>query len=159
MLGDHGLLFKAGHMYEEVVRAPLILQAPGKLPTGRRIAGMNEAIDIMPTVLELLGIRPSERVQARSLLPLIEGKAAGREEVHSEFPKTKMIRTADWKLVHYVRAPYGELYNLREDPHELYTLYDDSGYASVKAEMKSRLADWLVATEDPALPPVPAQRA
>jgi arylsulfatase A-like enzyme len=70
-----------------------------------------------------------------------------------------MIRTADWKLVHYVRAPYGELYNLREDPHELHNLYDDRAYAQVRAEMKSRLADWLIQSEDPALSPIPAQQA
>ncbi len=159
MLGDHGLLFKAGYMYEEVVRAPLMLRAPGKLPAGRRIGDMTESIDIMPTVLELLGMRPSERVQGRSLLQIIEGKEPGRQEVHSEFPTTKMIRTADWKLVHYLRAPYGELYNMRDDPHELHNLYHDPGYAKMRADMESRLADWLVETEDPALPPVPGQRA
>jgi arylsulfatase A-like enzyme len=159
MLGDHGLLFKAGYMYDEVLRTPLIIRAPGKLPMGRRVAGMSEGIDIMPTLLELLGIPVSSRVQGRSLLPLVEGKASGREEIHSEFPGTKAVRTADWKLVHYLRAPYGELYNLREDPHELYNLYDDPAYARVKAEMKSRLADWLIESEDPALPPAPAQRA
>ncbi len=159
MLGDHGLLFKAGYFYDEVVHAPLMIRAPGKLPAGRRFAGMTEAIDIMPTVLELLGIQPSERVQGKSLLPFIEGKGSAREEVHSEFPRTKMIRTAEWKLVHYVRAQYGELYNLREDPHELNNLYDDPSHTKAKSEMKSRLADWLVETEDPALPPIPAQRA
>jgi arylsulfatase A-like enzyme len=159
MLGDHGLLFKAGYMYDEVLRAPLIMRAPGKLPAGKRIAGMTEGVDIMPTILELLGIPPSERVQGRSLIPMVEGKQPGREEVHSEFPTTKVVRTADWKLVHYVRASYGELYNLREDPHELRNLYDDPEYAKAKAEMKSRLADWLVETEDPVLKPVQAQRA
>jgi arylsulfatase A-like enzyme len=159
MLGDHVLLFKAGYMYDEVLRTPLIIRAPGKLPAGRRVAGMTEAIDIMPTALELLGLRPSERVQGRSLLPLIEGKTQGRQEIHSEFPTTKVIHTDAWKLVHYVRAPYGELYNLREDPHELYNLYDDGGYGKVKSEMQARLADWLVESADPALPPVPGQRA
>ncbi len=113
----------------------------------------------MPTVLELLGIKPSTRVQGKSMLPLVEGKGPAREEVHSEFPTTKMIRTADWKLVHYLREPHGELYNLREDPHELYNLYDDPDCAKVKGEMKSRLADWLIESEDPALPPVAGQRA
>ena len=159
MLGDHGLLFKAGYMYDEVLRTPLIFRAPGKLPAGRRIHGMTEGIDIMPTVLELLGLPPSGRVQGRGLLRMVDGKDPGRDEVHSEFPTTKMIRTADWKLVHYVRAPYGELYNLREDPHELHNLYDDRAYAQVRAEMKSRLADWLIQSEDPALSPIPAQQA
>jgi arylsulfatase A-like enzyme len=159
MLGDHGLLFKAGYMYDEVVRTPLIFWAPGKVPAGRRVAGMTESIDIMPTVLELLGIQPSRRVQGRSLLPIVAGKDSGRQEVHSEFPTTKMIRTSDWKLVHYVRAPYGELYDLRNDSHELHNLYGDPAYATAEAEMKSRLADWLIESEDPALPPVPGQRA
>jgi arylsulfatase A-like enzyme len=135
-----------------------MIRAPGQLPVGRRISGMTEAIDIMPTVLELLGVRPSERVQGKSLLPIIDGKGPGRQEVHSEFPNTKMTRTADWKLVHYVRAPYGELYHLREDPHEFHNLYDDPAYATVKSDMKSRLADWLIESQDPALTPVPAQR-
>jgi arylsulfatase A-like enzyme len=159
MLGDHGLLFKAGYMYDEVLRTPLIIRAPGKLPAGRRVSGMTEGIDIMPTLLELLGFRPAERVQGKSLLPMVEGKAGGREEIHSEFPGTKTVRTADWKLVHYLRAPYGELYNLREDPHELYNRYDDPAHARAKADMKSRLADWLIESEDPALSPVPGQRA
>jgi arylsulfatase A-like enzyme len=153
MLGDHGLLFKARYMYDEVLRTPLIIRAPGKLPAGRRISAMTEGIDIMPTLLDLLGIQPSVRVQGTSLLPLVHGKANGREEIHSEFPGTKVVRTADWKLVHYLREPYGELYNLREDPHELHNLYDDPAYASARAEMKSRLADWLIESEDPALPP------
>jgi arylsulfatase A-like enzyme len=159
MLGDHGLLFKAGYMYDEVLRTPLIFRAPGKLPTGGRISGMTEAIDIMPTVLELLDLKPSARVQGRSLLPMIAGKDPGRAEIHSEFPATKVIRTAEWKLVHYVGAPYGELYNLREDPHELYNLYNDPASTRRQSEMKSHLADWLVQSADPALPPVPAQRA
>ena len=159
MLGDHGLLYKGGYMYEEVVRTPLIFRAPGKLRAGKRVSGFTEGVDIMPTVLELLGLQPSQRVQGRSLLRAVEGKDSGRSEVHSEFPTTKMIRTREWKLVHYVRAPYGELYNLREDPHELHNLYDDPAYARAKAEMKSRLADWLIETEDPALPPIPGQRA
>jgi arylsulfatase A-like enzyme len=157
MLGDHGLLFKAGYMYDEVVRAPLIVRAPGRLTAGRRVRGMSEAIDILPTVLELLGIRPSPRIQGRSLLPSFEGKGTGREEVHAEFPGTKMIRTSDWKLVHYVRAPYGELYDLREDPHELYNLHGDPGHARIRSEMESRLADWLVESQDPALTPVKAE--
>lgn len=159
MLGDHGLLFKAGYMYDEVVHTPLIIRAPGKLPSGKRVAGMTQAIDIMPTVLELLGVTPSKRIQGQSLLPVIAGKSPGRGEVYSEFATTKMLQTADWKLVHYVGAPLGELYNLREDPHELSNLYNDPAHAKVRAEMQSRLIDWLIKTEDPALPPVPGKRA
>jgi arylsulfatase A-like enzyme len=67
-----------------------------------------------------------------------------------------MSRTRDWKLVHYVRAPYGELYNLKEDPHELYNRWGDPSCAAARNEMLGRLADWLVSTEDPLLAPVKA---
>lgn len=159
MLGDHGLIFKAGYMYDEVVRTPLIIRAPGKLPPGHRVSALTEAIDIMPTVLELLGIAPAARVQGRSLMPVISGTSPGRDAVYAEFANTKMIRTSDWKLVHYVGQPLGELYNLREDPHELNNLYDDPKHQAIKAGMLSRLLDWMVRSADPALPPVPGKRA
>jgi arylsulfatase len=157
MLGDHGLLFKGGYFYDEVVRVPCLVRAPGKLPAGKRIKGLAEGIDLMPTLLELLGVAIPQAVQGRSLVPLVEGRETRpKRSVHAEFPTAKMIRTEDWKLVHYVRAPYGELYDLKNDPHELHNLYDDPGYIKQRAEMKSMLADWLVDSEDPALPPVKA---
>ena len=133
MLGDHGLLFKGGYFYDEVVHAPLILRAPG-LPAGKRVADLVETVDLMPTLLELLGLPKPDRVQGRSLL-------TGRrnDAVYSEFPATKMVRMREWKLVHYVRAPYGELYNLKEDPHELYNRWDDPACAAAKSEMRGRL--------------------
>lgn len=157
MLGDHGLLFKGGYFYDEVVHVPCLLRAPGKLPAGKRVRDLVEAIDLMPTLLELMGVRIPQGVQGRSLIPLIEGRETRpRRAVHSEFPTMKMVRTQEWKLVHYVRAPYGELYDLKNDPHELYNLYDDPAYIKQRAEMKSMLADWLVDSEDPSLPPVKA---
>jgi len=157
MLGDHGLLFKGGYFYDEVVHVPCVIRAPGKLPAGRRVKHLVEEIDLMPTVLELLGVRIPEAVQGRSLMPLIEGKeTTPKRAVYSEFPTMKMVRTEQWKLVHYVRAPYGELYDLKNDPQELRNLYDDPGYARVRAEMKSMLADWLIDSQDPARPPIQA---
>jgi arylsulfatase A-like enzyme len=155
MLGDHGLLFKGGYFYDEVVRAPLILRAPG-LPAARRVGDLVETVDLLPTLLDLLGLPASGRVQGRSLLPVIAGKDRRPRAAHSEFPNMKMIRTRDWKLVHYLRASYGELYNLTEDPGELYNRWDDAACAGAKSEMQARLADWLVDTEDPALAPLKA---
>jgi len=156
MLGDHGLLFKGGYFYDEVVRAPLILRGPG-LPAGKRVADLVETVDLLPTLLELLGLAKSDRVQGRSLFPVIAGTDRRARAVHAEFPAAKMIRTRDWKLVHYLRAPYGELYDLKEDPHELYNRWEDPASAGAKSEMLARLADWLVETEDPLLPPLKAE--
>ncbi len=156
MLGDHGLLFKGGYFYDEVVHAPLILRAPG-LPAGKRVPDLVETVDLMPTLLDLLGLATPDRLQGRSLLPLISGAERRSGAAYSEFPGIKMVRTREWKLVHYVRAPYGELYDLREDPHELYNRWHDPAYAAARSEMLGRLADWLVTTEDPLLSPLKAE--
>jgi arylsulfatase A-like enzyme len=151
MLGDHGLLYKGGYMYDEVVRIPLILRAPGKVAAGKRVKALAEQIDLAPTVLELLGLKKPAGMQGQSLL-----SPKPRRAVHSEFANIKMLRTEEWKLVHYLHAPYGELYNLREDPHELENLYDDAGAAKARHEMESELADWLIDSSDPLLAPFQA---
>ena len=93
-------------------------------------------------------------VQGKSLVPLTQNpKARHKEAVFSEFPTIKMARTREWKLVHYTKAKYGELYHLAEDPHELTNLYDDPKYASARADMQGILADWLATTTDPKLAP------
>lgn len=150
MLGDHGLLFKGGYFYDEVVRVPLIIKAPGRA-AGERVKTLVEEIDLLPTVLELAGVRVPQGVQGQSLF---HGKP--RRAVHSEFANIKMIRTAEWKLVHYLHAQHGELYNLKEDPHELYNRFDDPRAARACREMQSQLTDWLIDSQDPLLPPVKA---
>lgn len=143
MLGDHGLLFKSpGYYYDEVVRAPLIVRAPARamgpgLGAGKRIGRLVEEIDLMPTLLELLGIDIPRGVQGRSL-------AGGppRQAVHSEFPGSRMLRTEAWKLVEFPGEPYGELYNLRKDPHELFNLWDDAAARPSRRQLQAELAEW-----------------
>ena len=48
----------------------------------------------------------------------------------------------EWKLVHYLDASYGELYDLQKDPQELTNLWTDPGAAAQKAELLERLEDW-----------------
>ena len=149
MLGDHGLLFKGSYMYDEVVKTPLIIRAPGKLAAGSVRSDLVEEVDVMPTLLELLGVPSPAGVQGQSLVA-----AKRKPAVFSEFPTIKMARTREWKLVHYPRAKYGELYHLAEDPHELVNLWGDGKYAGARAEMEGVLADWLIATSDPLLAPI-----
>ena len=151
MLGDHGLLFKGGYFYDEVVRVPLMIRAPGKIAPATRVKTLVEEVDLLPTILELAGVEVPPGVQGQSLLG---GKP--RRAVHSEFANIKMIRTAEWKLVHYLHAPYGELYNLSEDPHELYNLYEDEGARKARHQMEHELADWLIDSEDPLRAPLKA---
>jgi arylsulfatase A-like enzyme len=117
-----------------------------------------EEVDVMPTLLELLEVKAPDGVQGQSLVALAKNpKARHKDAVFAEFPTVKMARTREWKLVHYTRAKYGELYHLTEDPHELTNLWDDAKYAGNRAEMEGRLFDWLAGSGDPLLAPVKAE--
>lgn len=152
MLGDHGLLFKGSYMYDAVTRVPLILRAPGKIAGGTVVDSLVEEVDVMPTLLDLLGAAQPFGVQGKSLAPLMRNpKAKHKEAVFSEFPTIRMARTRDWKLVHYSKANFGELYHLTEDPYELTNLYADAKYASARADMEGVLFDWFAGSQDPKL--------
>ena len=64
------------------------------------------------------------------------------------------MRTRDWKLVHYPSQPYGELYDLRADPWEMCNLYGQPAHDAVVNELRTRLTDWMIESED-CLPPAP----
>ena len=74
---------------------------------------------------------------------------AGRREAEG---RRKMVRTREWKYVHDPLGDLDELYDLSADPWELENVAADPSRADVLAEMRLRLADWSIATEDS--PPV-----
>jgi len=131
------------------------VRAPGLIPAGTVVDSLVEEVDVMPTLLELLSVNPPAGVQGKSLVPLARTpKARHKDAVFSEFPTIKMARTREWKLVHYTRAKYGELYHLTDDPYELTNLHDDPAHAAARADMESLLADWLINSTDPKLGPI-----
>ena len=131
------------------------LRGTGLMPGKTGVRGWVEEVEILATILEVRGVPVPVGVQGKSLLALAKNpKARHKQEVFAEFPTIKMARTNDWKLVHYVKARYGELYDLKADPHELTNLFDDPKHAAARAEMELLLADWLATTQDPHLAPL-----
>lgn len=156
LLGDHGLLFKGPHHYDCVIRVPAIVRWPGKLPAGRVVAGLVELIDLAPTILEAAGIAPPAGMQARSVLPLLAGETdQGRDSVLVErqdaYWKLDMrtLRTPEWKITVYAGQPYGELYDLVNDPGEVVNLWDDPAHAATKQELTLRLLSRVIESADP----------
>ncbi len=70
--------------------------------------------------------------------------------------RRKMVRTREWKYVHDPMGDLDELYDLQRDPWELYNLAQDPAYEDVVAEMRLRLADWSILTEDGHPVPLPS---
>ncbi len=85
MMGSHRLLAKC-LMFQEAVRVPLMIRLPGQL-SSKRIAGPVSQIDLVPTLLDLMGEPIADHLQGKSIKPILEktGDAALREPVFIEW--------------------------------------------------------------------------
>ena len=160
MLGDHGLYLKGPHFYAEAVRVPLILSCPQRFQQGLKVDGLVELLDLAPTFLDCAGIEISNRMQGRSLLPILEGKADPghfRDHVFSEYYNSwthsdgygTMLRTETEKIVVYHGTGQGELYDLRSDPDEFINLWDAPDHQAQKLRLLQQCFDASVFAMDP----------
>lgn len=132
-LGEHDYYFEHGRVpYQTTGHVPWILSLPGRLPKGLVLDMPVGLIDLVPTVMDILGRPRPGTAEGASLLPVIEGKQsdappyvymeAGRFE-----PAQLVVRHGPWKLVHFRheedRKLHGHdefvLFNLQQDPAEL----------------------------------------
>lgn len=123
-----------GNLHDENLRIPLLLYCPSRLPRGRTIDRQVSQVDIMPTIMELLGLPMPGPAAGRSLLPMIHGQAADFvEEAYAEtspcgwqaLPTDRRvmwcIRRPPWKFIRYHDPDGGdreELFDIRRDPRE-----------------------------------------
>ena len=153
MLGDHGLVQKGCRFYEGLVRVPLIFSWPGHLQENIRSDALVELTDKAPTLLELAGMSVPERMQGKSLLPILQGDAdPGR---HREFVRCEyydaleepdhsfatMYRDQRYKLVLYHGHGLGELYDLEEDPEEFENMWNEAEAQPLKLDLMQRSYD------------------
>lgn len=129
-LGEHGIFFDHAALYEQSLRVPLIIWAPGRVRP-RRYAGAARGLDVAPTLLALAGLPAPPAMQGRDLF----APPALTEPVISEGKRGRqlMIHDGRWKLIRtlvsfndgasFARyAGTTELYDLRNDPDELIDL-------------------------------------
>ncbi len=93
LMGSHRLLGK-GHQYEESTRVPMTVRLPGQTD-GRRVSGPVSQIDLVPTLLDLMGQTPPDRLQGTSLRPLLEHGGRADQDVVIEW-----TREETWKQPH-----------------------------------------------------------
>jgi len=125
-LFDHGGWEHGATLYQELIHVPLLLKLPRGAGAGRRIGERVRQIDVLPTVLEVLGGAIPHSIQGRSLLPLLQAPSRRPPPAFSSLDLDgRRIESAvlgNRKLIHTLahdRRPAGvELYDLAADPGE-----------------------------------------
>jgi arylsulfatase A-like enzyme len=130
--GEHGLMQHAvGSVYQDLVHVPLMIKYPSQ-KEGHQSDALVSQVDLMPTVLDLVGVSPPAGVQGRSL----RSSRSDSDAVYSEaFPPPsatvlnprfrgfrRAILAGSWKLITWTQGP-SELYDLAADPDETRNLY------------------------------------
>lgn len=147
---EHGWLEHTNRVYDHLVRVPLMLRWPGRIPAGLRIREQVELVDLLPTILELFGIGHDPTVfHGRSRAGLTTGAIPSAAVSRPAFSETarlanlKTIRFDDWKYIHDFDTDRGELYRIDRDPDERHDLIDR--HPDKAEELRGRLWDWLSA--------------
>ncbi|RMD77114.1 MAG: DUF4976 domain-containing protein [Lentisphaerae bacterium] len=113
--------------------------------------------DIFPTFLDIAGMSYSEAepLPGRSFADRLRGETPPSSHDHrdivifDEYGPVRMIRDRHWKYIH--RYPYGphELYDLENDPEEVFNLADHADYAHIVQDMRKRLEGWFMTYSQP----------
>jgi arylsulfatase A-like enzyme len=146
-LGDHGLVLKGPMFYEGLLRVGLILRGPG-VPAGRVVDHPVSTVDLAATFGDCTGVPMPAARHSRSLWPLLDG-TCDRDHAYSEWrlgPQRcgvaldlRAVRTRDAKLTVELGTGAGELYDLRDDPHEMHNRFDDPAARGLRDELLDRL--------------------
>jgi len=163
-LGDHWLGEKE-LFFDTVQKVPFIVVDPRPAADGTRGTvepRFVEGVDVVPTVLDSLGIAPpTHRLEGRSLLPLLHGQAVDgwREFAYSELDysyrasrlalgktvqqcRAFSLRSARWRYVYWLGEPE-QLFDLQADPQEFNDLGRDDSTAALRAQLREQLLDFL----------------
>jgi arylsulfatase A-like enzyme len=126
-LHDHDCFYDHHGLYDCTLKVPLVFRFPGRVPADRRFEDVVHMKDVMPTVLDLLGVKSGIKFDGRSLAPLMQGRPRVMEPelylTEATWMRKHGWRTPEWKLIRALEPdfhfkPEVELYNLLTDPDE-----------------------------------------
>lgn len=166
LTSDHGFFlgewrfYDKRFMHEPSIRVPLLIRYPKLIQAGTVVEKMALDLDLAPTILELAGVEVPKEMQGKSLVPFLKGSEPPSWRTdwlyeYYEYPGNQQVkpnrgvRTDRYKLIHYYEPPQEfELYDLQNDPGELYNLYGDPRYADLFHHLMDRLHQLRVETGD-----------
>lgn len=134
-LYDHDCYFDHHGLYDCTLTVPFIIRWNGQLPKGKRFADFCQVKDIMPTLMDIMGIEAGQEFVGESLLPLVKGQWREPEPemyiTECTWQRKHGWRTPEWKFFIALEPdfhfkPAVELYNLIKDPQELHNVADEN---------------------------------
>jgi uncharacterized sulfatase len=161
-LGAHGFHSKALMMYDETARIPLIIRSPGHKNGGRVDSTLVSHVDLIPTMLDLAGLKIPGSLDGESLVSILNGGPSRPEKdvfiewnsydvdnVHrGGFMPARCICSGKYKFVVNL-LDTDELYDLERDPYELENRIDDPQCAAVREQLHDKLLAWMENSHDP----------
>ena len=153
LLGEQGQFVKGPtRLRGQVTHIPLLMRLPKKQFAGKRVKGYAQHLDIMPTILGRLGLKPPSRVTGADLWPMVTGEAqSSLDHVVYAYGWIAAVRTLEWNYSRAWRpemlgAPYApQLYDLTKDPEELTNVADK--HADVTAKLDKLIDDYMASGE------------
>ena len=120
LFGEHQLYSHGGYFYEDILRVPLIICGPG-LPAGKHVTTPVSLVDLMATLVDLLGVEYNHAMQGSSFKDLAKGRRVGPKPLFfddvKEHKSIDALIDDDFKLI-VMREGTHHLYNLSRDPGE-----------------------------------------
>ena len=161
-LMSHGLPSKGPTMYEETTRIPFIVRWPGQTPQGVACSHPVSHIDVLPTVLDAMGLPSVDFLEGKSMVPMFRDPAQPTNEtIFIEFNRYEVdhdgwggfqpIRCAfdgRYKLVVNLHTS-DELYDVEHDPQEMTNLIGSDSHADLRDSLHDALLEWMDQTRDP----------
>ncbi len=145
--GDHGLFAKGIPCYRGAYHVPAVVRWPaGIRQPGRQVDAFVSLADFGPTFSELCGTAPDTSLTGRSLVPFLVDEAPEdwRDAIFTQcngvelYYTQRSVTTKEWKYV-FNGFDRDELYNLRDDPHEMKNLAADPAHRDIVRQMCRRL--------------------
>jgi uncharacterized sulfatase len=138
---------------------PCIVSWPGQIPANVESSALQSLVDLPVTFLKAAGLPVPGAMQGVDQLPVWRGEQpAARDHLLVEFrhqPSSLHMKTLvedRYKITLHYRRPYGELYDLKEDPGELHNLWDRPECATLKSDLLRRYIDAELEAEPMPMP-------
>jgi arylsulfatase A-like enzyme len=174
MMGDHNILGKCTQ-YEEAIEVPLIMRVPWLGNARRQVGGRFSHIDLVPTLLELLGEPIPQHLEGQSRAGVLRGDESlidndvfvewnttaglstrepllgkSPEEIRETIacqPWRTIVNQDGWKL-NLSPGDQCELYDLTADPYEQVNLFEDAAQRGRRRDLADQLRSWQEHTRD-----------